>query len=190
MAVISSSQIPELFLRIVKDGTSMRTQSLQALNTTIQNQADALKFEEIRTTSLYGSKSHQAIMVKERLLEQQTLSQAVAGQLQTSKVQVPQPSANHFVVYGRVTDSAGRALKDIAVSATDSQGAVLVEAASDANGRFELPVAAAAPAEAVTFQLVVSDRKSATTLRHPEALQPAAGMLAYREITIPAASKR
>jgi hypothetical protein len=189
MAVISSSQLPELFLRVVKGGTSMRIQSLQALNTAIQNQADALKFEESRMISLYGANSHQAILVKERLLEQATLSQAVSGQLQKSQVPVPQPSPNHFVVYGRVLDSAGRALKDMEVSATDAQGAVIVGAVSDANGRYVLPVAAAAPADGTTFQLVVSDKNRATLLQHPETLKPAAGMLAYRDITIPAAAK-
>src|SRR5579859_4406651 len=210
MAVNNSTQLPELFLRIVRQGTTMRTQSLQALNTALQNQTTALKFEQVRTSSLFGAHSHQAILVRERMLDQAALSRAIAAELLRSRVRVPVPSGNQFVVYGRVLDNAGQPLKNIQVAAIDPEGAVVLTAVSDASGRFELRVPAPAPAPAPagapapipraaagararkqaqappeTFQLLVSDKTGETSLTYPELLQPIAGMLAYREITMP-----
>jgi hypothetical protein len=193
VASITPSQIPDLFVKAVQQGATLRTQAIQDLNKAVQDQAAALKIEQSRVTSLYGANSHQAILTNERVLEHSALTQAVTGEIQKSQVRVPQPAAAEFVVYGRVLDDAGHALKDMQVSAIDPGGSILVNAVSDSDGRFELHVAAppaaadaAAPEKSPTFQLVVLDKNRTTVLRSPEVFTATAGMLANREITMPA----
>jgi hypothetical protein len=200
MALIAPSQIPEVFVKAVHQGTALRIKAIQDLNKAVQDLAAALTVEHSRTTAIYGANSHQAILTNERVIEHSALSDAVAGELQQSQVRIPQPTAGEFVVYGRVLDSTGHVLNDMEVSATDPRGVILVNAISDANGRFELHVAAAPPAAPVadagahagppsqptTFQLVVSDQNRATVIRSPEVLTATAGMLANREIKMPA----
>jgi hypothetical protein len=206
MALINPSQTPEVFLKAVQKGGALRTQGIQDLSKSVQDHAAALKVEQSRVITLHGAKSHQAILTNERLIQQSALSEAVAGELQQSQVRVPQPSSNEFIVYGRVLDSTGHALKGMEVSATDPSGSILVNALSDSNGRFELHVAAASSAPAAageaapvisprkkrsprkrppTFQLVVVDKKRATILRSPEILTATAGKMANREVKMP-----
>ncbi len=201
MATSNQSQITDGFVKAVQQGAPLRVQAIQAMSKAAQDQAAALKIEQSRVVNLYGANSHQAVLLEERIVEHSILISAIAAELQTSQVRVPQTSADEFVVYGRVLDSSGRPLKDMEVSATDPRGTILVNAVSDPNGRYELHVAAATPAvpaaaadalkaaQPTTFQLVVSDKSRTTIVRPAETLKSSAGFLAYREITVPAAAK-
>lgn len=123
--------------------------------------------------------------IETSLRAEQRVARAYQAGVQRGEIEVPKRSEAHFVLHGRVFDDQGVPADQVTVSAIDAEGGVRRFTCTDAKGyfRMDLPVQDDdAPAKALFLQ--VSDADQAVLYRGDEAVIPAPGGIAYREIRL------
>jgi beta-lactam-binding protein with PASTA domain len=123
--------------------------------------------------------------VETALRTEERVGRAYRAGVQKAEIEVPKRDQALFVLHGRVFDEQGVPADQLTVSAIDAQGGVRRFTCTDAKGyfRMDLPVEGGdAPPNPVFLQ--VSDADQAVLYRGAEALTPAPGGVAYREIRL------
>jgi beta-lactam-binding protein with PASTA domain len=123
--------------------------------------------------------------VETTLRAEERVGRAYRAGVQKAEIEVPKRDQALFVLHGRVFDEQGVPADQLTVSAIDAQGGVRRFTCTDAKGyfRMDLPVEGGdAPPNPVFLQ--VSDADQAVLYRGAEALTPAPGGVAYREIRL------
>ncbi|MGH6904175.1 MAG: PASTA domain-containing protein, partial [Geminicoccaceae bacterium] len=123
--------------------------------------------------------------VETALRAEQRVARAYRAGIQRAEIEVPKRDQALFVLHGLVFDQQGAPADQLTVSAIDAEGGVRRFTCTDAKGyfRMDLPVEdGEAPPGAVFLQ--VSDADQAVLYRGDEALTPAPGGVAYREIRL------
>jgi hypothetical protein len=144
MIKIDPSQPATAFRDALGQGAPLRVQAITRLDQSHQQQDAALKFEQNRIVSRYGSDSAKAKAIQARVTAHATRGLTIAAEVKRAQVSVPEPAADQYVIYGFVRDSSGEGLKGIRIAAAGSKSKALASTVTGPQGGFELRVPAAA----------------------------------------------
>ncbi len=176
---------------------------IQLLAGLTDSERAALEAERKRLEAKYGVESPQAKVVTARLEWLDKERAGIAAEMIRETIQVPETTADRFVVYGRTLNSTSEGVQSVTVTAVDPNGKDLARGVSDERGVFEVqvPVRPSSPGSgagkagqatdtAVLFQLQISSRKLRLSFKDDEMFEAVGNRLAYREITVPDARVR
>ncbi|MGH6896971.1 MAG: PASTA domain-containing protein [Geminicoccaceae bacterium] len=122
--------------------------------------------------------------VETALRAEERVARAYQAGVQRGEIEAPKRDQAQFVLHGRVFDAQGVPADQLTVSAIDAEGGVRRFTCTDPKGyfRMDLPVEGDDAPKALFLQ--VSDADQAVLYRGDEAVTPAPGGVAYREIRL------
>jgi beta-lactam-binding protein with PASTA domain len=121
--------------------------------------------------------------IETALRAEQRVARAYQASVQKAEIEVPKRDEARFVLHGRVFDVQGAPADQLTVSAIDAEGGVRRFTCTDAGGYFRMDLPGDDASLNALF-LQVSGADQAVLYRGDEAVTPAPGGIAYREIRL------
>jgi hypothetical protein len=198
----SNDMIPTITV-MPQAADSIRRTQLQRLSDFSEAEGAAEEIELKRVAGKYGAVSPQAMAAAARLERLHLERASIRAEMVRQAIPTPESRPGSFVVYGRVLNPEGDALRRVTVIAVDTNGANLAKAVTGNLDVFQISIpvkkSTAVPkggrtaterqeesaTASVTFRLQISEPRSGLRFENDEVFQGVPDRLTYREIIVP-----